>query len=126
MSKVFLVEDDSFISRVYERAFRLGDHEIELQTDAETAWAVLSAAVSLPAVILLDITLPKMSGVELLEKLRKETKFDHTPIAILTNSFDEDIEKKVLAAGADMYLLKIANEPKELLEKVEVLINKAR
>ena len=126
MSKVFLVEDDPFISRVYERAFRLGDHELELQVDGESAWAALSTTTALPSVILLDVTLPKMSGVELLEMIRKDAKYDHTPIAILTNSFDEDIEKKVLAAGADMYLLKISNEPKELLEKVEALITKAR
>ena len=65
-----------------------------------------------------------MSGIELLDTIRKDATFAHTPIAILTNSFDPNIEKVVLAAGANQYLLKIDNNPKELLERVEALINK--
>ncbi len=128
MTKIFLIEDDEYIARVYERAFRLAGRELVIAIDGESAWAALSAmaATELPAVILLDISLPKMSGKELLNAIRNDVKFSHTPIAVLTNSFDENIEKDVLASGADLYMLKIDNEPAKIMEKIDSLINKAR
>ena len=124
MSKIFLVEDDQYVSRVYERAFRLGGHEIEILPDGESAWSALSAAGTLPDVIILDIALPKMSGLELLGNIRKELRFGGVPIAVLSNSFDEDMEKKSLAAGANLFLIKIDHKPEELLGKIQALINK--
>jgi len=124
MSTIFLVEDDQYISRVYERAFRLGGHEVEIMEDGESAWTKLSAMDPLPSAIILDIILPKMSGTDLLAKIDGDRRFDHTPIAVLTNSFNQDLEKKLLAAGADLYLIKIDHEPKDVVAKIEDLIRK--
>lgn len=124
MSKILLVEDDQFISRVYERAFRLGGHEIEILGEGESAWARLLVMDPLPSVVILDLVLPQMSGIDLLAKINGDKRFDHTPVAVLTNSFDQDLEKKLLASGADLYLIKVDNEPKDVVARIEELIQK--
>jgi DNA-binding response OmpR family regulator len=126
MSKIMLVEDDEYISRVYERAFRLSGHEIEIAADGEQGWRILSESPDLPAVIVVDIALPKISGTELLAKIRMDQRFSTVPVVVLTNSFSEDIEKKVLEAGAALYLLKIDHEPKSVVAQIEALISKSQ
>jgi len=122
MTKILLVEDDIYISHVFERAFKNAGYEMEIKIDAESAWDALNTATTLPAVILLDLTLPKMSGAELLGKIRADKRFEHTPVAVLTNAFTEGIEKELLSAGANMYLVKVDYAPMELVNKVEELM----
>ncbi len=122
MSKIMLVEDDEYISRVYERAFRLSGHEIEIVTDGEAAWKTLSELTLLPEIAVIDINIPRMTGIELLTKIRADVRFAPMPVVILTNSFNEEIEKQLLAAGANLYLLKIDHEPKDIVARVENLI----
>ncbi len=122
MSKIFLAEDDPYIMRVYERAFRLRGHEIQIVPDGESAWSALSTMSTLPDAIVLDIMLPKMSGTDLLMMVNQDKRLDSIPVAVLTNSFDEDIEKKVVGMGADLYLVKIDHEPKDVVAEVENLI----
>ncbi|MFZ2886517.1 MAG: response regulator [Minisyncoccia bacterium] len=126
MSKIFLVEDDQYLGRVYERAFRMAGHEIQISVDGADAWKILSSDSPPPAVIILDLMLPNISGTELLTKINKDDRFDNTPIAVLTNSFSEDIEKKIMDAGADLFLLKIDYDPKEIVSKIEDLIRKGK
>ena len=121
-----MVEDDEYISRVYERAFRLSGHDVEIVSDGELAWATLSAMQEQPAAIVLDVSLPKMSGTELLEKINADVRFKDIHVIVLTNAFSENIEKSVLAAGADLYLLKIDHEPQDIVTKVDDLIKKSR
>ncbi len=125
MSKILLIEDDEYISRVYERAFRLGGHEIDIHADAESAWKKLSEESETPAAIVIDLQLPQMTGTELLAKIHADARLAHVPVAILTNSFNEDIEKQLLADGADLYLLKIDHEPKDIIAQIEGLIRKS-
>jgi two-component system, chemotaxis family, sensor histidine kinase and response regulator WspE len=124
MSKVFLAEDDEYISRVYERAFRLSGHEIDIHADGEDALSAIESATALPDVIIIDLSLPKMTGTELLSKVSADKRLDKVPVIVLTNSFNEKIEKSLLDAGADLYLLKIDHEPKDVVAKAEDLINK--
>jgi DNA-binding response OmpR family regulator len=122
--KVLLVEDDTYISHVFERALKNAGHETEIKLDGESAWEALSTATMLPSVILLDLTLPKMSGTELLAKIRADKRFEHTPVAVLTNAFTAGLEKELLAAGANLYLVKVEYKPSELVNKVEELMKK--
>jgi two-component system chemotaxis sensor kinase CheA len=126
MSKILLAEDDEYVSRVYERAFRLSGHNIEIATDGEQAWKILSDGAALPDVAIIDIALPKITGVELLAKIKTEPRLTTLPVVILTNSFNEEIEKQLLASGADLYLLKIDHEPKDVVLQVENLIRKSQ
>jgi DNA-binding response OmpR family regulator len=79
-----------------------------------------------PSAILLDIMIPKKDGAAVLRDIRANTLFDNIPVVILTNSLHTEDAEKFLSLGADLYLIKMDNQSKEIVEKVEALINKGR
>jgi DNA-binding response OmpR family regulator len=119
---IFLLEDDLEMSRMYERAFHLAGHEVVLARDGAEAVKMLNEVPATPKAIILDIMVPKINGLELLHGLRDDPRFKETPIAVLTNSFYKDDADRFLAAGADIYLVKIEHQIKEVVEKIEMLI----
>ncbi|MEK7530255.1 MAG: response regulator [Patescibacteria group bacterium] len=126
MGKIFIVEDDQYVSRMYERIFRLGGHDVVFATDGESALKVLMNANPLPGVILLDLVLPKKSGLEVLTEVRSDTKYDSIPIAILTNSVHPEEAEKYLALGADKYVIKMDSQAKDVMALAEELMSKGR
>ncbi len=123
--KVFLVEDNLEVGRMYERAFRLHGYQMDIVHDGETALAKITAESTLPDVIILDAVLPHMNGSQLLEHLRANTRFARVPIVILTNSLvSREDEKRFAELGADLYLVKIENQPKQVVEKIEDLMHR--
>lgn len=126
MANIFLIEDDQYISRVYERAFTFAGHAVDIRYDGEAAWQALSTAEKLPSVILLDLNIPKLNGKELLQKIRQDHRFDGIPVVVLTNSSNLASEKESMDAGATLYLVKIDHEPKQLVEKIETLVRNSQ
>lgn len=124
--KILLVEDNTYVSRMYERAFRLHGYTIDVVSDGEKALAFLSVTNPPPAVIVLDVAMPHMNGFELLKRIREQKKFDAVPAIILTNSFSEEASDRFLSAGADAFFIKINITAKELVEKVESWITQGR
>ncbi len=121
--KIFIAEDDEYISRVYERAFRLAGYELAIASDGEAALKDLATMDPKPAVIILDILLPKVNGEDLLKNIKANARFEHIPVVILTNSFHTDDMQKFLALGASLFLLKIDNTPSQVVEKIGELIH---
>jgi len=124
--KIFLVEDDPYLGRVYERAFKFAGYDVEWVADGKLALERLIARDLVPAAIVLDILLPSMNGYDLLREIRKNERYAPVPIIMLTNSFVEHDGDPYLAAGADAYLIKIDNQSKDVIQKVTDLINKGR
>lgn len=120
--KILLVEDDEYLSRVYERAFRLQGHALIVENDGEVAWRSLMAMQDVPAVIILDVMLPTMDGEALLKATRGDTRFKDVPIAMFTNSFHEEDEKYFLSLGANLFMVKINQKPSDVVQKIEALI----
>jgi len=122
MNTIFLAEDDEYIARVYTRAFRIAGYELVVVTDGEAALQSLSSIDPLPQAIILDVSLPKTSGLNVLKSLRSNSRFEHIPVAILTNSFPKETEEQFKSAGANLYMIKIEYKPGEVVEKIEQLI----
>jgi two-component system response regulator len=62
-----------------------------------------------PKVILLDIQMPKVNGIEVLERLKADPRTQHTPVVILTSSKEDPDIKKCYALGANSYIVKPVN-----------------
>jgi DNA-binding response OmpR family regulator len=122
VEKIFLIEDDLDVSRMYERAFRLYGYEIEIAHDGETALERLSQKDVLPDAIIMDVMVPFMDGFQLLERFRGDARLSKIPVAILTNSFHKEDEQRFLGLGAKLYMVKIEHQSKQVVEKVEQLI----
>jgi DNA-binding response OmpR family regulator len=122
MSVLFIAEDDPLMSRMYERAFRLGGHELKMAFDGEEALRTLQAMNPTPVLIMLDVMMPKMSGFDVLRKIKEDEKLKTIPVILLTNLAGAQDAEKGLELGAVMYLVKSQYNPKQIVEKVEEII----
>jgi DNA-binding response OmpR family regulator len=121
--KVLLVDDDPLIIRMYEYRLRHDGYQVFLAFDGEGA--IIEAKKSLPDIILLDLMMPKMNGVEALKFFKKESDTKHIPVIVLTNLGDDpsyiSLTKEL---GAIDYLVKADTSLKELTQRVENVIGK--
>lgn len=122
MAKLFMAEDDPLMSRMYERAFRLGGHELTLAHDGEEALASLQKMDEKPTLILLDIMMPKMNGFDVLRKVKEDATLKNIPVIMLTNLAGESDAEKALGLGAVLYLVKSQYDPKQIVGKVQEII----
>src|SRR5207244_4345919 len=115
MAKLFIAEDDPLMSRMYERAFKAGGHDITMAGDGEEAMQKLPTMEPKPALILLDVMMPKMNGFDVLRKLKADANLKAVPVILLTNLAGEADAQKGLELGAVMYLVKSQYEPKQVV-----------
>ena len=128
--KILLVEDSKTIRRENEGALQKAGYEVICAEDGETALRM--AQEQKPDLILLDLILPKLSGPEVLRRLKAERTTTTIPVVVLS-SLSEKNRQKLMEAGAEEYLEKgalmpgkgINLLPKEL-ENVICRINRKR
>src|SRR3989344_529356 len=96
--RILIIEDDFFIRDIYERQFTRGGYVVA--TAADGSEGIEKASTIKPNVILLDIMLPKMSGLEVLKKLRSDEQTKEVPIILLTNLSEDQTIKDGFALGA--------------------------
>lgn len=105
---VLLVEDDANDALLLERAFHRANLTslLRVVTDGEQAMAYLDNNEA-PSVLLLDLNLPRTSGLELLEWLRKKNApLKNLPVIVLTSSRDTEDIDRAYALGANSYMAK--------------------
>jgi DNA-binding response OmpR family regulator len=113
---VLLVEDDRGIAGLYRQRLELEGYAVTVAVDGDSA---LSAAfASLPGFVVLDVRLPDLSGLEVLERLRKDRRTRQVPVVILTNWADEEARARSVKLGALDFLLKSEVRPGELAERI--------
>ena len=118
--KVLLVEDDPFIRDIYHVKFSQDGFEVSMVNNGMEALKKMEEFV--PDIILLDIIMPYMDGMEVLEKIKKEERFKKTPVILLTNLSQQEEVKHGLELGARDYLIKSHFTPSEVLDKINVYL----
>ncbi len=113
--KILLVDDDKFLLDMYSLKFKKSDLEVDVSSSTEGAHDKLKLGETYD-VILLDIIMPGMDGIELLTKIREEELSPKSVIIMLTNQADDYDKAKSL--GADGYIIKATTIPSEVVEKV--------
>lgn len=122
MGKIFIVEDDPLMSRMYEKAFKLNNFEIEQAFDGEEAIAKLETMSPKPVLIVLDVMMPKMSGFDVLKHIKASPDLKAIPVVMLSNLAGQEDAEKALSMGAVLYLVKSQYEPKQIVEKIKEII----
>ncbi len=102
--KILIVEDNPQNMRLIEMALSAESYTLLRTTDGEEALEV--AKKERPDLIIMDIQLPKMSGLEVTRKLREIPEFSRTPIVAITAYAMKGDKEKALAAGCNAYLSK--------------------
>ncbi|MFZ5438027.1 MAG: response regulator transcription factor [Patescibacteria group bacterium] len=122
MAKILLVDDDPLLIRMYQKKFELDGHQVITASDGNLLFDQLNNFK--PEVILLDVMMPELNGLETLKKLKADEKHKSIPVVMLTNvgSSEKDSEA-ALEAGAVAYLVKASYTPKEIVQKVNEIIS---
>jgi two-component system response regulator MprA len=117
-ARVLVVEDDDEIAQVLQRSLRLEGYEVRIASDGEQALAMHAEYV--PDVLVLDLGLPKVDGIDVARKVRAA---DDVPILMLTARDAVEARVEGLDSGADDYLVK-PFERQELLARLRALLRR--
>jgi two-component system, OmpR family, response regulator MprA len=116
--RVLVVEDDEEIAQALQRSLRLEGYEVRIAGDGETA--LDQSAAFNPDLVILDLGLPKLDGIEVARRLRSS---DDVPILMLTARDALESRVEGLDSGADDYLVK-PFERQELLARLRALLRR--
>lgn len=117
--KMLIVDDDEFIVTMLQEFFSGLDYEFLTAADGEEA--LFKCIENRPDIIITDIMIPKMTGIELIKKLRKIPDFAVTPIIAITAG-SQAMQTEAEKAGAHMVLEKPIRRA-VLLSKVDALLH---
>jgi DNA-binding response OmpR family regulator len=114
--KILCIEDEHFISELYARALTKAGYDVHVELDGQKGMA--AAQTDQYDIILLDLMLPNITGIEVLRTLRdpRKTPKMHAKIIITTNLEQRDDVRGDIEAQADGYLVKAEITPRELVE----------
>jgi CheY-like chemotaxis protein len=117
MKKILIAEDDFFIRDIYSKAFTVAGYDVEVAEDgAEALEKIKKQPYSM---ILLDIMMPKMTGIDVLKAVRAfENSTKDTPIFIITNLGQQGTIEEAFKMGMDGYIIKSQVTPQQIVDEV--------
>jgi len=122
--KILIVEDSPLNMKLLEMVLRAKSYTLLKATDGKEALDI--AVREQPDLIIMDIQLPKMSGLEVVRRLRETPAFSHTPIIAITAYAMKGDKERVIESGCDAYLSKPINT-RELPEVIaEMLLQRQK
>ena len=119
--KILVVEDEEYIRDLYVQILQKEGYLVDSASDGEEAFMKMSKKEY--DLILLDIILPKIDGLQVLEKLKKESKKITAPVVLLTNLSQEVVVAKAMNYGVRGYMVKSDLTPSDILTEVRGYLN---
>lgn len=120
MAKILIIEDDPLMSRMYQKIFSFENYEVEMAHDGVEG--LEKARTIKPTLILLDIMMPKMNGLQVLAKLKTDPDTKSIPVVMLTNLAGTSDAESALTHGAVKYIIKSEFEPKQVANMVKEIL----
>lgn len=118
---VLIVDDDPSLLEMYVERIRAEGAIVIEASDGEEA--IKAAKDNHPAVILLDVMMPKLNGFEVLKNLKSDPETAEIPVIILTALADDQKRRAGLALGAADYVVKSETMPVDVVEKLRKIIS---
>jgi DNA-binding response OmpR family regulator len=116
MKKILIIEDDLIVANIYRNKFSIEGFQVDIANDGMTGLEAIKTFR--PDAVILDLMLPKMTGVELMKKVRSEVDFQKLPIIVFSNTYLTNMVQEAWKAGATKCLSKANCSPKQLLDVV--------
>lgn len=123
MSKIVIIEDDPILARVYGNKLQVSGNQVTVASDGESGLEMVKSTK--PDLVLVDLMLPNLSGIEVIKKLRRDMNFARIPI-IAYSGADEDIMAEAQEANPTVLLSKKMMSPREIYENVEAVLETSR
>ena len=118
MARVFVVDDDQVVRRLAQAILRRGGHQVVALDNGQAALDALEQ--STPDIVITDLMMPRMDGLELVRRIRAETRWAGLPIVVLTARGTSADLRRATEAKADRFLTKPFSSA-QLLDVVEDL-----
>src|SRR5258706_277309 len=116
LKKVLIIEDDQIIANIYRNKLAVEGYQAECATDGEAGLKIMRTFK--PDTIIVDLMLPKMSGIDVIKQIRAEAEFSKTPIIVFSNTYLTNMVQEAWKAGATKCLSKANCTPKQVIEVV--------
>ena len=117
MPKIVVVEDQQVLATVYRNKFVAEGYQVEVASDGEAGLALINTTQ--PDLVILDLILPKMNGIDVLKNVRANPVFQTLPVIIFSNA---SLVEEAWKAGATMVLSKSSHSPKQIVESVRTAL----
>ena len=118
--KILVVEDETFLVKIYNVKLKKEGYDVTIATDGEQA--VKLAEETKPDLILLDLILPKLNGFEALEQIKAIPALKKTPVVVLSNLGQDDDIKRAKSLGAVDYLIKANFSIQDVVQKIRDVV----
>lgn len=122
MAKVLIVEDEKALNEAYELVLKKEGHDVQTAFNGEEAIELCQK--SIPDLILLDLRMPRMDGVEFLKNAQPAKTMPNTKIIIFSNYDSHDEIDSAYDLGASSYILKAWSSPADLAKLVNDTLSK--
>lgn len=119
-----MIEDDKQLAEMYAKKFHLRGYDVTLAKEGRLGYEKAHAG-NFDAIVL-DLMLPGMSGIEVLEMIRLDKKTALTPIIVYTNYNDIKNKEKCITYGADEFVLKIDTDPDGLCQTINRILTERK
>lgn len=116
MKKILIIEDDEILANIYRNKLAVEYYHVEVSNTGESGLALMRSFK--PDMILLDLLLPQMPGVEVIRHVRSEADFAKLPVIVFSNTYLTNVIQDAWKAGATKCLSKARCSPKDILEIV--------
>jgi DNA-binding response OmpR family regulator len=116
--KIILIEDEVFIHDLYKKMLEKVGYVVKGAFDGEEGLKLIQENMD-AALVLLDVMLPKMNGIEVLRQVKRDEKTKGVQVVLLSNLGDESIIQEAVNLGARDYLKKVNITPRDLVNHIE-------
>ncbi|MBI2446708.1 MAG: response regulator [Parcubacteria group bacterium] len=119
--KILIVDDDEFLLGIYAKNFRDEGFDVLTAHDGQEAWDMISAG-NIADIIFTGITMPRMTGFELIAKLQADPKLANIPVAINSHRGRQEDEKLAKEMNVDDFIVQGLTTPIEAVRRVKLLL----
>ena len=120
MPKILIIEDDETLRFAYATKLQMEGYDVDSAEDGAVGFK--KAMADPPDVIILDMLMPNMTGVDFLEAFDVKGKHPDTKVIVFSNASIPETVNKALALGAKKYLTKSSFSPNQLVETIKELL----
>ncbi len=117
MATILVIEDEQPIAHAYQLVLEHAGYRVIIATNASDAVKLMQDEK--PAVVLLDILMPEVNGLELLKKLDLKNNFPHTSVFAISNVETPSVAEEAIKLGATDYLRKVDYTPRQIVDLVQ-------
>ena len=120
--RIMIIEDDFFVMDIYNLKLIQSSFDVICASDGKEGIRKLQVEKNIPDLILLDIIMPYLNGIEVLKQIKTDARLKNIPVLLLTNLSQKKEVSEGMQLGAVDYLIKSHFTPSEVLEKIRVIL----